>query len=50
MLSYCLKCKKGTENMNLIVLKASNGKTMLLSKYTACNSKSLRFIKTQEAS
>ena len=32
MQSYCLKCKKNTENMNLRVSKTSNDKTMLLSK------------------
>ena len=32
MLSYCLKCRKNTENINQIVLKTSNGKTMILSK------------------
>ena len=30
MLSYCLKCKKNTENINQRVSKTSNGKTMIL--------------------
>ena len=30
--SYCLKCRKNTENKILRVSKASNGKTMILSK------------------
>ena len=29
MPSYCLKCKKHTENMNPVVSKTSNGRTML---------------------
>ena len=30
MLSYCLKCKKNTENINQRFSKPSNGKTMIL--------------------
>ena len=48
MKSYCLKCKKDTENINPIVSNTSNGKTMLLSKYAKCRSKKSRFIKNQE--
>ena len=33
MLSYCLKCRKNTENINPKVSKTTNGKTMILSKY-----------------
>ena len=29
MKSYCLKCKKNTENINPIVSKASNNRTMI---------------------
>ena len=49
MKSYCLKCRKDTENINLKVSKTSNGRTMLLSNCTICNSKKSRFIKNQEA-
>ena len=49
MLSYCLKCKKNTENINPRVSKANNGRTMLLSKYAICGSKKSKFIKKQEA-
>ena len=31
MLSYCLKCKKNTENKNPKVLKIENGRIMILS-------------------
>ena len=48
MESYCLKCRKNTENINLKVLKTSNGRTMLLSNCAMCNSKKSRFIKNQE--
>ena len=39
MKSYCLKCKKDTENINPRVLKTSNGRTMRLSKCSICSSK-----------
>ena len=44
MNSYCLKCRKDTENIN-----PSNGRTMVLSKCAICGSKKSRFIKNQEA-
>ena len=51
MLSYCLKCKKKkTENINPRVPKASNNKTMLLSKCSLCGTKKQKFIKKQELS
>ena len=49
MKSYSLKCKKDTEDINPRVSKASNGRTMLLSKCAICNGKKSRFIKNQEA-
>ena len=45
MLSYCLKCKKNTENINPKVSKTNNGKTMMLSKFAICGSKKSTFIK-----
>ena len=48
MKSYCLKCRKDTENVNPRVSNTSNGKTML-SKYAICGSKKSRFIRNQEA-
>ena len=49
MESYCLKCKKYTENINPQVSSTSNSKTMILSKCTICNSKKSKFINKQEA-
>ena len=49
MKSYCLKCRKDIENINPRVSKASNNKTMVLSKCAICGSKRARFIKNQEA-
>ena len=49
MESYCLKCRKNTENIDPKISATSNGKTMILSKYAICGSKKSRFIKHQEA-
>ena len=49
MESYCLKCKKNTKNIDPQISSSSNGKTMILSKYTIRGSKKSRFIKNQEA-
>ena len=49
MQSYCLKCKKHTENKNPQVSSTSNGKIMILSKFAICNSKKYKFINKQEA-
>ena len=49
MKSYCLGCRKDTENKNPSVSKTSNGRTMISSKCALCGSKKSRFIKNQEA-
>ena len=46
MLTYCIKCKKDTENVNSKVIKTQNGSAMLLSKCPAC--KKLRFMDEKE--
>ena len=48
MESYCVKCKKNTENIDPKVLSASNGRVMILLKCAICDSKKSRFIKNQE--
>ena len=45
MKSYCLKCRKDTENINPRVSNTSNGRTKILWKYAICGSKKSRFIK-----
>ena len=50
MKSYCLKCRKDTENINSKVSKTKNGRTIILSKCAICGSKKSRFIRKQEAS
>ena len=48
MKSHCLRCRKDTENINPKFSKASNGRTMLLSKCAIYSSKKSRFLKNQE--
>ena len=49
MESYCLKCRKNTENIDPEISSTSNGRAMILSKCAICGSKNSRFIKNQEA-
>ena len=48
MKTYCLKCRKDTENIDPKISSSSNGKAMILSKCAICGSKKSRFIKNQE--
>ena len=48
MLYYCLKCRKNTENINQRVLKTINGKSMILSKYAICGSKTQNLLKNKK--
>ena len=43
MESYCLKCKKYTQNINPQVSSTSNGKLIILSKCAICGSKKSKF-------
>ena len=49
MKTYCLKCRKDTENTDPKISSTNNGKAMILSKCAICSSKKSRFIKNQEA-
>ena len=49
MKSYCLKCRKDTENIDPKVSGSSNDRIMILSKCAKYGSKKSRFIKNQEA-
>ena len=50
MLSYCLKCKKNTENIDSKVsATSSNSRIIILSKFAICDNKKSKFIKKQEA-
>ena len=47
--SYCLKCRKYTENIDPKVSGTSNNRLIILSKCAICGSKKSKFIKHQEA-
>ena len=49
MLTYRLKCKKNTKNIDSKMLETKNGRLMLPSKRAICSSKKSRFMKEQEA-
>ena len=49
MLSYCLKCAKNAKSVSLLVSKAINGGTIILSKCDLCGDKKSTFIEKQEA-
>ena len=48
MLTYCLKCKKDTENVNSKVIKRKSGRPMLLSECDVCGNKKSRLMKEQK--
>ena len=45
-----MKCRKNTESKNPNVARVKNGRKMLLSKCSVCDSKKLKFTKEQESS
>ena len=49
MLSYCLKCRKNAESKTPKIVRTKNGRIILVSKCTLCDSKKSKFIKEQEA-
>ena len=49
MNSYCLSCKKDTENINPKIVRTKNNRLIMLSKCAIWNNKKSRFIKEQEA-
>ena len=49
MKSYCLKCRKDTENINPRVSNTSNGRTTILSKCAICGCTKSKIFKNQEA-
>ena len=49
MLTYCLKCKKNTKNIDAKMMKTKNGRFVLSSKCSVCGSKISKFMKEQEA-
>ena len=49
MKTYCLKCKKDTENIDSKIVKTKNDRIIMQSKCNDCKNKKSRFVKEQEA-
>ena len=49
METYCVKCRKKTENLDSKIFKTKNGRLIMQSKCTECRFKKSRFVKEQEA-
>ena len=48
METYCVTCRKKTENLNSKIFKTKNGKLIMQSKCTESGIKKSRFVKEQE--
>ena len=48
MKTYCLKCKKDTENLDPKIFRTKNDRLLMQSKCSDCKNKS-RFVKEEEA-
>ena len=49
MKTYCIKCRKDTENLNSKIFKTKNNRLIMQSKCPVCGIKKSRFVKEQEA-
>ena len=49
MKTYCLKCKKDTENLDSKIFRTKNNRLIMQSKCNDCRIKKSRFVKEQEA-
>ena len=49
MLTYCVKCRKNTENVNSKISRTKNNRLIMQSKCETCGIKKSRFVKEQEA-
>ena len=44
MTTYCVSCKKNTQNNNSKVIKTKNNRKMMLSRCSICNNKKSTFL------
>ena len=49
MNTYCVKCKKDTENIDPKMFRTKNNRLIMQSKCPVCRIKKSRFVKEQEA-
>ena len=49
MKTYCVKCRKDTENIDPKMVRTKNNRLVMQSKCPVCSIKKSRFVKEQEA-
>ena len=49
MKTYCVKCRKYTENIDPKMVRTKNNRLTMQSQYPVCEIKKSRFVKEQEA-
>ena len=49
MKTYCIKCRKDSENIDPKIVRTKNNRSVMQSKCSVCGIKKSRFIKEQEA-
>ena len=49
MKTYCVKCRKDTENIDSKMVRTKNNRLIMQSKCSVCGIKKPRFVKRQEA-
>ena len=49
MMTYCVKCRRDTENIDQKMVRTKNNKIIVQSKCPVCGIKKSRFVKEQEA-
>ena len=49
MKTYCVKCRKDTENIDPKIVRTKNNRLVMQSKCSVCGTKKSRFVKEQEA-
>ena len=49
MKTYCVKCRKDTENIDLKMVRTKDNRLVMQSKCSVCGIKKSRFVKEQDA-
>ena len=49
MKTYCVKCRKDTDNIDPKMFRTKNNRLFMQSKCSVCGNKKSRFVKEQEA-
>ena len=49
MKTYCIKCKKYTENIDSKIFRIKNNRLLMQTECSDCRNKKSRFVKEQEA-